>query len=86
MGDAFFVGGVEGVGHLAGVVEDGIEGQRAFGAVAFDVLHDEVARNGGRGPDVEEGADVGMVQRGDGLGHQLAEQDVAIVRHGPDSP
>lgn len=56
----------EGVGNLTSDAQRFIEGQRAFRRFAFDVLHDEVVR-----ADVMEGADVGMIERGDGLRFEL---------------
>ena len=61
MDDALLVGGVERVGDLAGVAERDRAGARTLRRYALDELHHEVV-----GADVEERADVGVVQRGDG--------------------
>ena len=63
----------ERVGDLDGQANGFIERERAFELRAFDELHDEVV-----GSDVEQGADVGVVERGDGLG--LALEPLAEAR------
>jgi hypothetical protein len=66
--DAFFVGGFEGVGDLAGDVEGFVAGDGALAKAlgergAFDEFHDEVV-----GADVVEVADVRMIEGGDEAG------------------
>lgn len=61
--DAFFVGGIEGVEDLGGDGESFVDRQGAGKGRAVDVLHDEIVR-----ADVVEGADVGVVEGGNGAG------------------
>ncbi len=68
MDDAFFMRGFERVGDLTDDVEGFFERDRTFfyalsERLPLDQFHDEVVRT-----DVEQRADIGMIQRGDGSG------------------
>jgi len=62
MGDALAVRRIECVTNLGGILQRQREGQRSLQGRAFDVFHHQVV-----GPDIVQSADVGMVQRGDGV-------------------
>ncbi len=66
MDDAFFVGGIQGVGDLRGVLRGDGEGERTLGTGAFDQLHHDIV-----GADIVNLADVGVVEGGDGSGFPL---------------
>ena len=60
MDDALPVRGIDGIENLPGQRQGFVEGQRPGQRLAVDVLHDQVVR-----PDVEERADMRMIQAGD---------------------
>ena len=66
MRDALLVRRLEGVANLHGVLQCLRERQGSSERRALDVLHHQVVR-----ADVVQGADVGMVQRGHGVGFAL---------------
>jgi DNA invertase Pin-like site-specific DNA recombinase len=57
VGDALSVRRIERIAKLRSIVEGLIERQRTFESCSLDVLHHEVVR-----PDIEQRADIGMVQ------------------------
>ena len=66
MGNALFVSGFESLRYLSGDFQGFIHGNRPRQCFPWHVLHDQVV-----GADVVEGADVGMVEGGDGVGFLL---------------
>jgi hypothetical protein len=62
MDDALPVGRVECIADLGCVVKSLSDGQRASECGTFHLLHDQVVR-----PDVVQGANVGVIQRGYGV-------------------
>jgi hypothetical protein len=81
--DALLVRGVEGVGHLRPVPHDLVERQRALlepvgERLALEQLHDEEVGVAVL-PHVEEGADVGVVEGGDGLRLALEARAALLV-------
>ena len=84
MDDSLAMRGVESTGNLDGDAEGFFDGQRPFAEACFEgfpfeVFHDEEV-GGVFAPDVVEGADMGVIETGDGAGfalEALGEADAA---------
>jgi len=83
MNDAFGVGGFEGIGDLRGEGKDSIDGHSLASdetaeGLAFHVFHGD-KRMAGLFADIVDGADVGMIEGGSGLGFALKTGKGALV-------
>jgi hypothetical protein len=75
MGDAFLVGFTQRVTYLPCDTQGFFKGKGSFRRLALDILHDQKV-----GTDVEETADVGVVERGDGPRLALETLSELLVR------
>ena len=76
MNDALLVGSVEGIANLHRIIKSLGDTQRTSERGTFDVLHDQVVR-----PDIMQGANVRMIQRGHGVRFALEAFGEPFVRN-----